>query len=197
MGPPLFAPLLFAVPGYLGLVASLLRREDDPAGRFLPAFARRPRWALWLSALPRTISREGLSLWGEVREGKFQRHMAASAAAAALFSGLEAGYSHYKNRFKYRVEWTPIASAALLTAAGVGAIWSRRAAHRALPATSALAIANGVLGFFYHGRGIVRRPGGLSLPLHNVMYGPPIFAPLLLGAAGFMGLCASVLRRER
>jgi hypothetical protein len=44
---------------------------------------------------------------------------------------------------------------------------------------------------------VARRPGGLSLPVENVMYGPPVFAPLLLGAAGFMGLLASLLRRER
>jgi hypothetical protein len=29
------------------------------------------------------------------------------------------------------------------------------------------------------------------------MYGPPIFAPLLFAAAGFLGLMASLLRREK
>ena len=38
-------------------------------------------------------------------------------------------------------------------------------------------------------------PGGLKLPFYNVMYGPPIFAPLLFAASGFMGLLASLLRR--
>jgi hypothetical protein len=87
MGPPLFAPLLFAVPGYLGLVASLLRREDDPAGRFLPGFLRRRPRPLWLSFLPHRLTRRGLTLWGEAREGKFQKHMAGAAAAASVFNG--------------------------------------------------------------------------------------------------------------
>lgn len=38
-------------------------------------------------------------------------------------------------------------------------------------------------------------PGGLKLPLYNIIYGPPIFAPLLFAASGFLGLLASLLRR--
>ena len=52
-------------------------------------------------------------------------------------------------------------------------------------------------GFYYHARGIVRRPGGVKKPLYNILYGPPIFAPLLFAACGFLGLMASLLRRER
>jgi hypothetical protein len=29
------------------------------------------------------------------------------------------------------------------------------------------------------------------------MYGPPLFAPMLFAASGFMGLLASLLRREK
>lgn len=194
MGPPLFAPLLFAVPGYLGIVASLLRREDDPRGRFLPPFA--PRRPAWLDLLPLRLTREGVSLWHEVREGRFQKHVAGAAAASAIFSGIEALYSHYKNNFTHWSQWTPVAIAPALAAAGCGAIASRTVARTLLPLASALAVADGLLGFFYHGRGVARRPGGLKMPLYNIMYGPPIFAPLLLAASGSMGLLASLLRRE-
>ena len=34
------------------------------------------------------------------------------------------------------------------------------------------------------------------MPFYNLMYGPPVFAPLLFAAAGFLGLLASLLRRE-
>jgi hypothetical protein len=195
MGPPIFAPLLFAVPGYLGVVASALRREDDPRGRSLPWFAR-PR-PVWLEMLPARVSRRGVTLWHEVREGRFQKHVAGAAAAASFFSGVEALYSHYKNAFRHWSQWTPVVLAPALTAAGVGAIASREVARTALPIAASLAIADGVLGFFYHARGVVRRPGGTKMPLYNLMYGPPIFAPLLLAAAGSMGLLASLLRRER
>jgi hypothetical protein len=82
-------------------------------------------------------------------------------------------------------------------AAGIGAMTSRRLANTALPSVSALALMDGAIGFFYHARGIVRRPGGVKKPLYNTLYGPPIFAPLLFAACGFLGLMASLLRRER
>ena len=40
------------------------------------------------------------------------------------------------------------------------------------------------VGFFYHSRGVLRRPGGTKHLVYNIIYGPPIFAPLLFGAAG-------------
>ena len=60
--------------------------------------------------------------------------------------------------------------------------WHRRAVHVGAPyallVPTALVIA-GVLGY----------------PLYNLMYGPPVFAPLLFAASGFLGLLASLLRR--
>lgn len=193
MGPPLFAPLLFAVSGFLGLIASMLRREDDPRHSLLPGIPR-PHSA-WLSWLPRKISREGVLIEQDVREGRFQRAMGVATALAAFFSGVESLYSHYKNEFTFRIEWTPILLTPAIIFAGIGTVWSRTIARTLLPLTSALAVINGMLGFFYHARGIWRRPGGLKLPWYNLIYGPPIFAPLLYAATGFLGLLASLLRR--
>ena len=193
MGPPLFAPLLFAVSGFLGLIASMLRREDDPRHSLLPGIPR-PRSA-WLSWLPRKISREGVLIEQDVREGRFQRAMGVATALAAFFSGVESLYSHYKSEFTFRIEWTPILLTPAIIFAGIGTVWSRTIARTLLPLTSALAVINGMLGFFYHARGIWRRPGGLKLPWYNLIYGPPIFAPLLYAATGFLGLLASLLRR--
>jgi hypothetical protein len=198
MGPPIFAPLLFAISGYLGLVAAFLRREGDSPvrqgvlGRAPAAFRPVPVWACWL---PRVISREGVVLDQQVREGRFQKQVAVAAALSALFSGIEALYSHYKNNFTYPAEWLPIALAPVVMVAGLGSVWSRRMARTLLPASSFLAAVAGGVGFFYHARGVRRRPGGRSLLLYNIMYGPPIFAPLLFAATGFLGLLASLLRR--
>jgi hypothetical protein len=115
----------------------------------------------------------------------------------AFFSGFEALYSHYKTNFRYKAQWAPVLLTPLLMAAGVGAMKSRRVANTVLPAVSALALADGAIGFYCHARGIVRRPGGVKKPLYNTLYGPPIFAPLLFAACGFLGLMASLLRRER
>lgn len=192
MGPPVFAPLLFGVSAYLGLLASRLRRNDRDAGVELPRAAHPGHWAALVSG-----SHERIGWAQDVREGRFQKQMAVATVVAAGFSGFEAWYSHYKNNFRYRVQWTPVAIAPLLMAAGIGAVVRVRVAHTWLPAMSALAIANGTVGFYFHTRGVLRRPGGAKKLAYNVIYGPPVFAPLLFAASGFLGLLASVLRREQ
>ncbi len=194
MGPPLFAPLLFGLSAYLGLIASFLRREESTNERKAP-WPAHPR--SWAKRLPGNITHERISWKQDLREGRFQQHMAAATALSAFFSGFEALYSHYKNNFRYKMQWTPVVLAPALMAASVAAIKSRRAAQVWLPAASVLAIADGSLGFYYHARGVLRRPGGAKLPFYNIMYGPPIFAPLLFAACGFLGLLASLLRREK
>ncbi|HEU5200261.1 MAG TPA: hypothetical protein VFU32_11530 [Ktedonobacterales bacterium] len=203
MGPPVLAPLLFMISGYLGVMASLLRREDDPKHILLPGIPRPPR--VWRHLLPRKISKEGIRLEHEIREGRFQRHLAGVMALSAFCSGFEALYSHYKNNFTYKVQWTPILLTPFLMAAGVGSIFSRKLSRTLLPVASILALLNGSVGMLYHVRGIWRRPGGVKMMvkdprsgiLYQLTYGPPPFAPLLFAASGFLGLLASLMRRER
>jgi hypothetical protein len=186
MGPPIFAPLLFGTSAYLGLMASYLRREEDfhqPSRR--------------IQDLAGEIVSEKRDWHRELGRGRFQKHLSTLTFVWAFFSGFEALYSHYKSNFRYKAQWTPVLLTPLLMAASAGAIKSSRPANTTLPVTSALALANGAVGFFYHARGILRRPGGLKKPLYSVLYGPPIFAPLLFAACGFLGLVASLLRRER
>jgi hypothetical protein len=199
MGPPIMAPLLFAVSGYLGLIAAFLRREDDPEVAEKPGArdaTASPR-AAWMSLIPRSITAETRTLEQDIREGQFQKHMAAAMACAALCSGFESLYSHYENDFQYKkLQWSPIILTPIMAAAGFGAVKSRTVARTLLPAASAAAVLDGTVGFFFHARGILRRPGGAKLPLYNLIYGPPAFAPLLFAASGFLGLLASLLRRE-
>lgn len=192
MGPPVFAPLLFGVSAYLGLLASFLRRGEQEDSRILPRPTHRRHWAAVI-----TGEHEPISWTQDVREGRFQKQMAIAAAVSAFFSGFEASYSHYRNNFRYKAQWTPVLLAPMLMIAGVGAARSARVAHTWLPAVSALAIADGAVGFGYHARGVLRRSGGLKKPLYNIIYGPPLFAPLLFAASGFLGLLASLLRRGK
>jgi hypothetical protein len=183
MGPPIFAPLLFGTSAYLGLIASYLRREED-----LNRIAGRRGEVL----------DSGSSDWRiNLRYGRFQKHLSAMTVLWAFFSGFEALYSHYKTNFRYEAQWTPVLLTPLVMAAAAGAVKSRRVANTALPIVSVLALADGIVGFYYHARGIVRRPGGIKKPLYNTLYGPPIFAPLLFAGCGFLGLTASLLRREK
>lgn len=177
MGPPIFAPLLFGTSAYLGWMASYLRREEDPAED--------------------TDAKENANDWRvEISQGRFQKHLCVITIIWAFFSGFEALYSHYKSRFRMKVQWSPILIAPALMAAAAAAIWSRRVAKTFLPATSALALVDGAIGFYYHARGILKRPGGVKKIGYNILYGPPVFAPLLFAACGFLGMLASLLRRE-
>jgi hypothetical protein len=191
MGPPLFAPVLFGIAAYLGVVAAFLRRGGEKGERGIPKPAELRHWGRRVAG-----GHERISRLQDIREGRFQKQMAVAAAVSSFLSGFEALYSHYKNNFRYKAQWSPLVISPLLTAAGLGTVKSVRVAHTWLPGISAAAMINGGIGFGYHARGVLRRPGGLRMPLYNVMYGPPIFAPLLFAASGFLGLLASLLRRR-
>jgi hypothetical protein len=190
MGPPIFAPLLFGTSAYLGLIASYLQREDSSA----ISTSGKDRFLARL--LPSGEGRHLLSAEQDMREGRFQRQVAMVTGVSSLLSGFEAYYSHYKNNFRYRIQWSPVVLAPLLAGTAFASVKSRRLATTALPAMSALAGADAAVGFYYHARGVLRRPGGSKRLLYNIMYGPPIFAPLLFGAAGMLGILASLLRRR-
>ena len=191
MGPPIFAPLLFGTSAYLGLIASYLQREDSSG-----AIPTSGKDGFLARLLPSGEGRHLLSAEQDMREGRFQRQVAIVTGVSALLSGFEAYYSHYKNNFRYWIQWSPVVLAPILAGTALASVKSRRLATTALPAVSALAGADAAVGFYYHARGVLRRPGGSKRLLYNIMYGPPIFAPLLFGAAGMLGILASLLRRR-
>jgi hypothetical protein len=195
MGPPIFAPLLFGTSAYLGLIASYLRREDDLLSR--THLSRGSLDTGLARVLPQKFSRDILSAEQDVREGRFQRQMAIATGVSALLSGFEAWYSHYKNNFRYKAQWTPVILAPMLAASAFAGVKNRKVATTVLPALSVASCADAAVGFFYHARGVLRRPGGRKHLVYNIMYGPPIFAPLLFGAASMLGMLASLLGRRR
>ncbi|HEX2987452.1 MAG TPA: hypothetical protein VHS06_04695, partial [Chloroflexota bacterium] len=133
----------------------------------------------------------------DLREGRFQRSMAAMAAFSAVVSGWEAYSQHLRGAFSNWLMWTPV----LLTppmviaalASPVAGTWGRLL----LLAVSLVSLLDGVVGFYFHIRGIGRLPGGFRIGQYNVVMGPPIFAPLLLCSVGILGLLATLLRPER
>ena len=61
---------------------------------------------------------------------------------------------------------------------------------------SALAGADAAVGFYYHARGVFAGPAAASVCSTTSCTVRPIFAPLLFGAAGMLGMLASLLRRR-
>ncbi len=183
MGPPLFAPLLFATAAYLGMIASYLQREED-LGMHSKVIEMSTR-------LSKPDFRD------DIHVGRFQKHLCVVTAVGTLAAGAESWYSHYKDNFSSRVQWSPLLLTPVLTGAALLSLRSERAANTLLPIASAAAIANGLVGTGFHIRGILRRPGGTKKPLYNIIYGPPIFAPMLFAACGLLGMMAYLMRRER
>ncbi len=148
------------------------------------------------SGFLRKVAHDALVLDRDVREGRFQRSLALVAGASGALGGLEVALQHYRGSYNQTVMYSPIVLSALLLGAGVAGAASVRLARTALPVASWALLADGVLGFGFHIRGIHRKPGGWRIPVFNLVMGPPLFAPLLLGIGGFLGVIASNLRVE-
>lgn len=183
MGPPVFAPLLFGTSAYLGVIASYLQREEDHGAR--------------AKAVEGMIEKQARSGFGDdIQMGRFQKHLCVVCAIGTVCSGAEAWYSHYKDNFKYRIQWSPVLLTPVMVLTALGAIKSKKVANTLLPVVSVVLMLNGVVGTYFHVRGIARRSGGTKKPLYNILYGPPIFAPMLMAACGMLGFLAYLMRRE-
>jgi hypothetical protein len=93
--------------------------------------------------------------------------------------------------------WTPVWLTPPTVLAALAALVSERAARRVLPVVSVISFVDGLVGFYYHVRGVQRLPGGFGLGRYNLVIGPPVFAPLLTCMIGVLGLVAGLLHRER
>jgi len=133
---------------------------------------------------------------GDVSHGRFERSLSGLTAVAAAVTTAEIFIEHYRASFGNRWMWSPILVTPPVMVAGVAGIWSRRWAKTALPAAALTYTANGLLGEYFHARGVARRPGGWQLASYNVPMGPPIAAPGLMTLVGGMGVLAALLRRE-
>jgi hypothetical protein len=158
----------------------------------------------WTALLPTRQPTLGERLRAEVRiaridlrRGRFERSMALMTAFAAVVSGWEAYAQHQRGAYANRWMWTPVWLTPPTVLAALVALVSERAARRVLPLVSLVSLADGLIGTYYHARGVERLPGGFGLGRYNLVIGPPIFAPALTCMVGVLGVVAGLLRRER
>jgi hypothetical protein len=132
-----------------------------------------------------------------IAHGRFERSLSALTAFAALVTTAEVYFEHYRASFGNKWMWSPIVVTPPVVVAGVAGVFSRRWAKRWLPIAAAVYAGDGLLGQYFHMRGVSRRPGGWRLATYNVPMGPPVAAPGLMSIVGAMGLLAAILRREK
>jgi hypothetical protein len=143
---------------------------------------------------PKSVAERALY---DVAHGRFERSLAGLTAMAAVVTTAEIYFEHYKASFGNKWMWSPVVVTPPVVVAGVGGVFSRRWAKRWLPITAGIYTINGLMGEYFHVRGVARKPGGWKNASYNVPMGPPIAAPGLMCMVGGMGLLAAVLRRER
>ncbi|MGH7904978.1 MAG: hypothetical protein ACREPA_12775 [Candidatus Dormibacteraceae bacterium] len=131
-----------------------------------------------------------------IAHGRFERSLAGLTALSAVVTTAEVYVEHYRASFGNKWMWSPILVTPPLVAAGIGGVFSKRIAKTALPVAAAVYALDGLLGQYFHLRGVSRRPGGWDLPTYNVIMGPPPAAPGLMSIVGGMGILAAILRRE-
>ena len=134
--------------------------------------------------------------FADVAHGRFERSLAGLTAFAAAVTTSEIYIEHYKASFGNKMMWSPIIVTPPLVVAGIAGVFSKKWAKTALPVTAAVYTLNGLVGEYFHVRGVARKPGGFRLASYNLPMGPPISAPGLMSIVGGMGLLAALLRRE-
>ena len=136
-------------------------------------------------------------LLGDIRTGRFEKMMSALTAVGAAITAVEIWTEHDGASFGNKMMWLPVVIVPIAVPVGIASVFSRRVAKTALPALSAVVVANGLQGTYFHWRGIAQKPGGLRQNArYNIEMGPPALAPLLASMVGGMGILASILRRE-
>ncbi|MGH9073959.1 MAG: hypothetical protein ACRDZQ_07535 [Acidimicrobiales bacterium] len=132
----------------------------------------------------------------DVEHGRFERSLSGLTAVAAAVTTAEVYFEHYRASFGNKWMWSPIVVTPPVMVAGIMGVFSKRWAKTALPLTALVYTADGLLGEYFHARGVARKPGGWGLATYNVPMGPPIAAPGLMTIVGGMGILAALLRRE-
>jgi hypothetical protein len=101
---------------------------------------------------------------------------------------------HYRGSFQSPFMWIPVASLPVIMAGGVASTLDRdERRSRAIFLPFALAMtALGLIGTFFHLRGIKRQMGGFRNWKYNVMTGPPFPAPMQVMLTGALATAASL-----
>ncbi|GIP40289.1 hypothetical protein J31TS4_35690 [Paenibacillus sp. J31TS4] len=118
-----------------------------------------------------------------------QRSVVLFVGLAFLLVGIQVTMSHYRQNFHHKAMWGPVLSSPLFFLCGVILAMVRVGWLQSLFAIlMALGVLSGLVGFYYHFRGVGIRVGGYEA--RNFLIGPPIIMPLVYTALCVLGLLA-------
>jgi len=108
-----------------------------------------------------------------------------------LFIGIQVTMFHYRQNFHKWIMWGPVIYAPLMfIIAGAFAIHPTEWLFWAYIIMLVVGFLDGIIGFYYHFRGVGLRVEGYKL--RNFLIGPPIILPLLFVTLNSLGLVISL-----
>jgi hypothetical protein len=113
------------------------------------------------------------------------------AFSALMYSGIwvQVSLFHRAGAFKKLVMWAPVLLTPLIIGGTLAGVARRDGAWGWIAATFlATGVLNGLIGLYYHLRGVMLQVGGFTV--RNFMAGPPPVLPLAYSLIGILGLMA-------
>lgn len=94
---------------------------------------------------------------------------------------------HYRQNFHHKAMWMPVIASPLFFIVGVGlTLYSVSWLSALFIILMWVGLVAGLIGFYYHYRGVGIRVGGWAL--RNFLIGPPVVLPLMFTALSGLGL---------
>lgn len=108
---------------------------------------------------------------------------------AFLLIGIQVTLFHYRQNFHHKSMWIPVISAPIFFVIGTFHTWFNLDwLHNLFIVLMWFGVVSGLIGFYFHVRGVGIRVGGYAL--RNFMIGPPIILPMMFTALSVLGLIA-------
>lgn len=108
---------------------------------------------------------------------------------AFLIMGIQVTMFHYRQNFRHPSMWGPVIAAPVFFVAGIVlTCYNVPGLHTLFLVLMWIGVIAGLIGFYFHFRGVGVRVGGWAL--RNFLIGPPITLPLMFSALSVLGLIA-------
>jgi len=112
---------------------------------------------------------------------------------AFMMIGVQVTLFHYRQNFHHKAMWMPVIASPIFFVAGIFLTWYNASWLNSLFIVLMwVGAAAGLVGFYFHVRGVGIRVGGWAL--RNFTIGPPVALPLMFTAICALGLIASYWR---
>jgi hypothetical protein len=127
------------------------------------------------------------------RDWSFIRLVILLLGVAYLMISVQVMLFHYRQNFRHLAMWLPVLGGPVIGLCAVLlALLNLHLLLGLFRVLSWVILIAGVVGFYYHLRGVGQRVGGYGM--NNILIGPPIVLPLMFSALSIIGLFAAYWR---